>query len=227
MGKYCQQCGVALEDKDLFCCICGARQATLHSSVKPVAPQNNISESSTVHVYTEHASATAQKKRTKPLLIGGIILVITLAIVVICLVLPSTSAKREPPFFGVERGDSIDTVEKRLGTPDDFQDNGLRNFDYYYEVEFLDMDGYLEIHFELDKVDALYFHYYSTTTIIEYEDAVDYYIEKYGEPDETGGDYYSTGEYTFWLLNNNTGLRVKHYPGTRFSEAHLEIAIYS
>ncbi len=225
MIKDCQECGAALEDAASTCYSCGAQQSISDSPT--TIPQGSTPSNSIVQGLARIWSDTTPKKRKKMLLICGASLIIAVAVIV--LALSGARTNREPPFFGIQRGDSVETVEKILGAPDDFEDNGLRNFNYDYDVEFLNIDGYISIHFELDKVDTLYFYNYGTASINEYEDVIKFYTKKYGESEPVvGGNSYSSGErIAFWLLDNNTGLRVKYTPGSFFSNARITIAIYS
>lgn len=230
MSKFCAYCGTALKEEALFCQSCGARQPVMTASPAPVTEQNPTSIGSGTYPATPASQApqtgtVVKKKPVKALLICGIAVV---AAIVVILFLTVGGSKREAPFFGLERGDSVEDVEKAMGDPDDFQDNYMNNYNYYYEdIEFLDMTGYLDVHFKMDKVNTLkYVSSYASKG--DYNDAVDYYTKKYGEPEyeytDTSG---SSGDYTYWDMDGGTRLVVEYYSASKFSPSHVYIRIYS
>ena len=116
-----------------------------------------------------------------------------LIIAIICLsfifILIKCGNKGDAPFYGIEYASSYKKVESTMGKPDDVEDNGLQNFNYYYEnISFLGQSGELRIHFELSKVDSMYYVYES---FYEYdfeayvEKVVSYYTKEHGDPAST------------------------------------------
>ena len=112
-----------------------------------------------------------------------------------------------------------------MGTPKYFDNNGFGNFNYTYDdIEFLGMNGTLEVHFELNMVDSLRFEI-DWVSKSDYEEAVEYYTKKYGKPIDTS-DYYSDPARTWWELDDGTYLTVEYYAGSRYGSSELQIEIF-
>lgn len=166
-----------------------------------------------------------KKKRIGILAVCGLILIAAVAAVFLIF---GNGLMREAPFYGIEKGDSVEDVERIMGDPDDFDDNYLRNFHYYYEdIDFLDMTGYLDVHFKMDKVNSLNF-VCSRASTDDYEDAVDYYTKKHGEPDyehvDTTG---SSGDYTYWNMEDGTCLMIEYYSASTYSPSKVYVKVFN
>lgn len=230
MNKYCVHCGTALREEMLFCPNCGTKKEKQEemATAEILHCQNEAENKSTdIRALAKKAYAWVAEqvsKRKKVLLICGVVIAVVVAISLIF------GGKGDAPFFGIERGDSVQTVEKKLGTPDDFDDNGSQNYRYYYyDIKFLNMEGYLDIHFLLDKVDNIHFED-SWASMDDYEDAVEYYTKQYGEPStkySDYSDYYSESECAIWDLDNGNAMRVEYYGVAQYESPTLTIYVYN
>ncbi len=227
MSTHCANCGTPLQEDALFCPSCGSKQTDLCKASQSDALESQNTPAnppvSAKHPHTPTWTATMQNP--KVIFIGAAILCVA---VVIWLLLANGIFHKEAPFFGIQRGDSVEKVEQQLGTPDDFDDNGMRNYDYYYDhIEFLDMEGYVKFHFELDKVDSYIFVYHPGTAD-GYNDAVKHYTKKYGSPDATISDYaqsYNESECSVWKMDDGTTMRVRYHSGTTYLQPTLEVEV--
>ena len=226
MGKFCVHCGAAMSDNALFCTVCGVRQDSFTTQSAPNG-QPIVYQQPVYNVQSSLVSPTAKNKKVG-IVIAVCVAVLIVAIVGICLIVGNGSGD-DLPFRGVKRGDSVEEVEKILGEPNDFDDNGMNNFHYYYEnVEFLDMKGYVDIHFKLSKVDTLGY-YCNTGTMNKYDSAVEYYTEKYGEPisnDSDYSDYFSETECSSWKLDDGSVLRIEYHSAAGYEKPVVSIKIY-
>lgn len=138
-------------------------------------------------------------------------------------------ARQDPPFFGINRGDTSESVKQRLGTPDEFDDNGLQNFNYYYTyIEFLDMTGFLNIHFKMSMVYTLTFET-NIANMSDFDRAVEYYTEKNGEPIQYKldySDYYYESACAIWRLENGNLLSIEYHSAGIYEKPALRVKIY-
>lgn len=227
MSKYCAYCGSALMDGDLFCSSCGAKQPAMPvPAISQACEAQGVSaDMSAEQLDTQKTTPGSKKKRTRVVILSGIIMVVVAAILFWAI---SKGLSNKPPFYGIQLGTGAEEVEKKLGKPDDIDDNGMSNFHYYYEeVEFLGMKGYVDYHFERDRLDTMRF-ISSAGTMNGYNEAVQYYTKKYGEPSTTisnFSDYYAESERAFWELEDGTNLMVEYHSYGRIEPPRLCVEI--
>lgn len=230
MNNFCANCGTALREEMLFCPACGTK--------KGEQEKEELAEMADVQIKTGNKDADIvgnfknactkitklDGKKKKALLIGGILIVVTLVLAIV------SGNKGKAPFFGIERGDSVKTVEQKMGDPDDFDNNGSRNYNYYYDnIKFLKMEGYVDIHFELDKVDTLSFEC-SYASMSDYEEAVKYYTKQYGEPiakNSNYSDYYSVSECAYWSMDDGSRMELEYHSAAAYEPPSLSVYVYN
>lgn len=229
MNKFCIHCGTALSEEALFCPNCGTKKEatgefpTTETTVCPKETENRAADimACMKKAYAKIIAVVA--KRKKLFLIGGVAIVAVVAMVLMF------GNKGNAPFYGIERGDPVKTVEQKMGDPDDFENNGLQNYRYYYEdIKFLKMEGYVDIHFELNKVNTLRF-IDSSAGMSDYEDAVKYYTKQYGNPIGTNSnysDYYSASEIAYWNMDDGSMMSVEYHSSAAYEPPTLTVYVY-
>ncbi len=230
MNKFCIHCGTALREEALFCPNCGTKKEIREELPTPeitVCQKETANRNVDIGALIKKTYtwvATQAGKRKKLLLIVGVAIV---AVVAIALMFGN---KGSAPFFGVERGDPVKTVEQKMGDPDDFENNGSQNYRYYYEdIKFLKMEGYVDIHFELDRVNTLRF-IDSSASMRDYDDAVKYYTKQYGKPIGTNSnysDYYSASEIAFWNMDDGSMMSVEYHSSAAYEPPTLTVYVYN
>ncbi len=154
---------------------------------------------------------------------------ITAICVLLVLLLSGCGGKKEAPFYGIKFGDSPDKVKSTMGTPDEFDDNGM-SFEYYYDINFLNRMGSLRIYFDLDMVESMSYYYrsYNQTEILDYvEEIVAFFEKEYGEPSSSDEDYYAGPRYA-WELEDGSVLYVTAYlMDSYITPSSIDIAKYN
>ena len=228
MDEFCAHCGAAMTEDALFCKACGTRKSSLtaptESSARAITHPHITSTETTLSKEQLPQASDIIKKKTK-IAICVALLVTTIAGFFL---FNESGVNTELPFRGIMRGSTVEEVEKQLGTPDDFEDNGGSNFNYYYfDVEFLEMKGYVNIHFELSKVYTLSF-ICNTGTMQGYNRAVEYYTKKYGEPNVTNSDYsdyYSESERSLWEFEDGSYMELAYHSAGVYEKPTVSIRI--
>lgn len=211
----CPECGKEVSDTCTTCIHCGY---LLHSPPSPL-PQNDAQRNFFLGV---------PKKRLMLVII--LVVVVTLVSTVIsCLIAgdffssePSSSNNRDP-FGKLYNKQSRESVVRAYGTPkrSQFHDPDIEyswNVDTYYKVRFLEECGTFSVWYDEDNlVTHAWFEYYyedydpssdDRYEVIEYAlEIIDFYTEKYGEPESGYYDYE-------WSLPDGSeiGLRYDLYP---------------
>lgn len=247
MSKYCTKCGTELSEEALFCHSCGtpqkipAVQPDITGSAEPNIPTKTaMSDMQAPHLTSSISIATFFRKHKKILLICGMITVVVAVILFLILGNISTDADRDTTsekvtFLGLEKTDSVNTVKRKLGKPDNFVDNGSQNISYYYgDIEFLNITGTVAIHFSSNMVYEITFDCDTregySVDMSNYEDVIDYYTRKYGEPssqDSYFSSYYGMGsECAVWELDKGLRLEVEFQTLEWYSGYKLTIRIH-
>lgn len=158
-NMFCEKCGAAIEDGSLFCSSCGSK-------------------------ITVDLGATLRgkffKERHK---IWGFTVVIILLVIVTVGVLLNVNKHKKDIFDQFNSRMTKEDVENMLGNPDGITKAG----DYcYYEVEFCDMLGTLEVDFSQNVVYWVEWKYYTgDQTVNDYAKETqimfNHFSDKYGE----------------------------------------------
>lgn len=211
----CPECGKEVSDTCTNCIHCGY---LLHSPSSPL-PQNDTQRFS----FSE-----APKKRHKLVIILAAVVALV-SMVISCLISGDFFSSgyspnyKHDPFRKLYNAQSRESVLKAYGTPkrSQFHDPDIEyswNVDTYYKVRFLTECGELSVWYDDNNlVTHAWFEYYyedydpssdDRYEVIEYAlDIIDFYTEKYGEPESGYYDYE-------WSLPDGSeiGLRYDLYP---------------